>query len=564
MFFSGLSSFASSRITSPASPPQRNASAAPSSRGDSAKLGPSSNPAALKKQYVRHKVDYLGALPISSSKSTSLTALQRPLKDLYFKWRALRNLGQTNLPGTLEINDTGLTVQYIREMHKGVQEIFNPFPTIAVWAAVKFVHRRDLVQSEPQVGPRGAVVSGGNYVLHRYAFLPLISDPEGNDKSRLFHELDGEHEVELAADSPHPPLFACVMRRTGGQKILECHGFVCANSEDAIIIAANLYQALLETMKKQKQKQKTDSLRRTEIKEKEQVENDDLGSLRTTSLFSDSDATTNTNTPIRPPRRKKGTRNSNDGSVSSSVLQRRRSTRSSVRSNRSNRSTRSNARKRVANGAGHNISFVPEHPFRRSNTRLGRSDSGRKSDFSRRGSTRRATNPVDTGPPRDLAPPPSSMKGDVYTRVAIPRSKSFMNVNSQYNLQELFRELKEKEGVESIDDVLKKIISPNGISFNEIKPVYRELLLKLAMTMSQDEIFQRSQNIITQEKKKMKNKKSKQKTKKPYATSASEQSTLSSFLRMTFSSSKSTSQQQQQQTASKGSTLEQSKKSNSG
>ena len=70
--------------------------------------------------------------------------------------------------------------------------------------------------------------------------------------------------------------------------------------------------------------------------------------------------------------------------------------------------------------------------------------------------------------------------GDLYTRVAIPRSRSFMNVNSQYNLQELFRELKEKEGVESIDDVLKKIISPNGISFNEIKPVYRELLLKLA------------------------------------------------------------------------------------
>ena len=485
-----------------------------------------------------------------------MTALQRPLKDLYFKWRALRNLGQTNLPGTLEINDTGLTVQYIREMHKGVQEIFNPFPTIAVWAAVKFVHKRDLVQSEPQIGPRGGVVAGGNYVLHRYAFLPLISDPEGNDKSRLFHELDGEHEVELAADSPHPPLFACVMRRTGGQKILECHGFVCATSEDAIIIAANLYQALLETMKKQKQKQKTDSLRRNE--KREDSVNDDQGSLRTTSVFSDSDATTNTNTPIRPPRRKKTTRSSNDGSVASSALQRRRSTRSSVRSNRSNRS---NARKRAANTAGHNISFVPDQPFRRSNTRLGRSDSGRKSDFSRRGSRRggRETSTVDTGPPRDLAPPPSSMKGDVYTRVAIPRSKSFMNVSSQYNLQELFRELKEKEGVESIDDVLKKIISPNGISFNEIKPVYRELLLKLAMTMSQDEIFQRSKNIIHQEKKKMKSKKSK--SKKSYPTSASEQSTLSSFLRMTFSSSKSNSQQQQQQ--AKG-TLEQPKKSISG
>merc|ERR1711902_378407 len=94
--------------------------------------------------------------------------------------------------------------------------------------------------------------------------------------------------------------------------------------------------------------------------------------------------------------------------------------------------------------------------------------------------------------------------GDVFTRVAIPRSKNFMNVNNQYNLQELFRELKEKEGVESIDDVLKKIISPNGISFNEIKPVYRELLLKLAMTMSQDEIFQRSKNILQQQQKESK------------------------------------------------------------
>ncbi len=80
----------------------------------------SSVPEALKKEFIRHKVDYLGVLPISA-RATNLAALQRPLKDLYFKYRALRNLGQSNLPGTLEISDTGLTVQYIREMHKGVQ-----------------------------------------------------------------------------------------------------------------------------------------------------------------------------------------------------------------------------------------------------------------------------------------------------------------------------------------------------------------------------------------------------------------------------------------------------------
>ena len=163
-----------------------------------------------RKEFIRHKVDYLGSLPIST-KSTNLAALQRPLKDLYFKFRAMQNLGQTNLPGTLEISDTGLTVQYIRELHKGVQEIFNPFPTIAVWAAVKFVHRRDLENGGNRNDTPGSV-------RHRFAFLPLISDPVGNDKMRLFHDLDGDHEVELAADSPHPPVFACVMRRMTGNR----------------------------------------------------------------------------------------------------------------------------------------------------------------------------------------------------------------------------------------------------------------------------------------------------------------------------------------------------------
>ena len=102
-------------------PPKQQSITAPPSR-NSSKTPTSPAPSALnKKEYVRHKVDYLGALPISASRSTNLAALQRPLKDLYFKWRALRNLGHSNLPGTLEINDNGLTVQYIRELHKGVQ-----------------------------------------------------------------------------------------------------------------------------------------------------------------------------------------------------------------------------------------------------------------------------------------------------------------------------------------------------------------------------------------------------------------------------------------------------------
>ena len=66
----------------------------------------------------------------------------------------------------------------------------------------------------------------------------------GKSKTRTFYDLDYE-EIGLAMDGPHPPIFACVMRRAGMPKQLECHGFICQTSEDAIIIAANLYQSLL-------------------------------------------------------------------------------------------------------------------------------------------------------------------------------------------------------------------------------------------------------------------------------------------------------------------------------
>ena len=95
---------------------------------------------------VKHRIEYLGAVPLGN-KATNLQALQLPLKELYFKNKALKSLGHSNLPGTLEILGEGMKIQYIRELHKGVQEIFNSFPTIAVWAAVKFVHKSVILPS---------------------------------------------------------------------------------------------------------------------------------------------------------------------------------------------------------------------------------------------------------------------------------------------------------------------------------------------------------------------------------------------------------------------------------
>ena len=135
-------------------------------------------------KFVKHRIEYLGAVPLGN-KATNLQALQMPLKELYFKNKALQSLGHSNLPGTLEISDTGMKIQYIRELHKGVQEIFNSFPTIAVWAAVKFVHKSVILPT----GER----------RQKFSFLPLISDPESTERTRAFYDLDYE-EVSLGIE----------------------------------------------------------------------------------------------------------------------------------------------------------------------------------------------------------------------------------------------------------------------------------------------------------------------------------------------------------------------------
>jgi hypothetical protein len=264
------------------------------------------------------------------------------------------------------------------------------------------------------------------------------------------------------------------MRRSGSPKQLECHGFICASAEDAIIMAANLYQSLLDTMKKHKNAGQVKKKPEEEkpLPRNELVRQSVRKSLRRPAA----------DPPVRPPRRKRREGGRDEARLVTG-LQRRRSVRGSVRSNRS--SVRSRA------GAKRQAGLAPRQPDgARQNGHWARSEFGRQS-------TRKS------GRGRSGQPAMGNMKsnGDLFTKVSIGRTKSFVKTGNQYNLQELFRELKEKEGVESIDDVLRRVISPNGMSFNDIKPVYRELLLKLAMTMSQDEIFERSKTIMAHNKK---------------------------------------------------------------
>lgn len=74
---------------------------------------------------------------------------------------------------------------------------------------------------------------------------------------------------------------------------------------------------------------------------------------------------------------------------------------------------------------------------------------------------------------------------------------------SPLGFKEIFNELSLQEGLHSLDDILSVIIDPQGMSFNDLKPIYKEFLLKLSLTLTKDELYQKAKTIMRKQKKKL-------------------------------------------------------------
>ncbi|XP_046386108.1 uncharacterized protein LOC124155926 [Ischnura elegans] len=435
-------------------------------------------------------VHYLGSAPLPNRDAT-LQALQYPLKTLYFRYRALEICGRAPpLNGTLEISSEGLRVKMsrpIEERKPGIAiktenlDKLNKFPSIAVWAAVKFVKKDP--EEATQVNDESS---------SRFAFLPLIADPEGRDKSSLFRTLRKD-ETELALGS-HSPMFAVVMRRSSrangpngiAKRTLHCHAFVCACSEDAIVMAANLYQALVAGMsagRKSKSKQENeeeggeDSAK--EHRAPDQVAHSDSrvvnsvpsrpssvpgGDLKSRGNPSrPSDVMSSVSAPVRPPRRKKSVSRYGDDARSS------------------------NSEDFLSLEDEEETKKKEQPPLRRVSSALPL--------------LHKSSSSVSLSVPK-MSMVSKDTSGDIFTRVAIPRSGSFLEHganlrrSSSMGLADLFLEVRAQEGLNSLDDILEKIVDTDGMSYARLKPLYREFLLKLAATLSRDELYQRSKSIM--------------------------------------------------------------------
>nr|CAD7264097.1 unnamed protein product [Timema shepardi] len=507
-------------------------------------------------------VDYLGSVPIVD-KVKSLHELQEPLKKLYFGYSPAYYNRNTGGRGTLQISNCGLRMNYL-DVNSGEMEQLNPFSTIAVWAALKFVCRSE------------AVIKDGISAVKQYAFLPLIADP--GDKGSLFKRLtEGEEAVMQSNHSLNPlhyhsPIFVVVMKNLGSSHQLKCHGFLCACSEDAIVIAANLYKAVLTSkqigqwhdVKNSKQRYPSnkngvsyvsigdsthsedniDSYAYSDIRSNKSSKNGLQEPIQITNILNVTD--------IKGSRQPTSTKNQEDGSNLSIIGNRafvagmrpdipvrppRRIKRSSVSSVDKNYKDidsvenfcDSTGRKALA----HNYSS-DETCFRDNTSQ----DSGNvelitttqspvkhpKSDCRNHNSAQVATN--------------HPSEGDILTKIVIPHSRSFLNAggpflrysrhkknrecysnssdgtrSSPLGFNELFTEFRIQEGINSIDDILDAIINAEGMSFNDLKPIYKEFLLKLAVTLTKDELYQRSKSIMRRQKHKMNGSKNSSKAK---------------------------------------------------
>lgn len=414
-------------------------------------------------------VAYLGSKPLQK-KNANLLHLQDPLKEIYFNSKQTLKKDQIRI---LEITKEGLkiTTNEKNELH--------PFSTIAVWTSVKPAFRIASKKIE-------------------CAFVPLVTEPESDNTNSLFKELSHKDKHAfmnfMRADmfNDQPPIFAVVMTNSSDNKQLECHGFICHSEEEAILVAANLYQELVKKLRRK---------RAMRVVEKGEPTKTRVGYNPTETKDCDND-------PVACSSKKSFLLKSSEriypaegsSSIDRFALLKTLGSKNEFES-------------RIND---HTISAKEKSQAIENNDLFTETSDTLRSVVERKRSSHTTSDSRDGVTFKDR-----DRDGDILTRVTIPRSQSFLNANgplsrfsrghktdskheitSPLGFRELFNEFQLDEGLENMNDILNVIIDAEGMSFNNLRPIYKEFLLKLALALTKDELYQRSKIIMRRQKRK--------------------------------------------------------------
>merc|ERR1711963_120821 len=151
----------------------------------------------------RCRVLYLGSSVPHVTKD-GLQGIQEPLKELYPEDGAL---GAKGIDSWLSVWSNGFLLENMDENRKKVSRFF-PIEALHYCAAVRYVLVPGSVNPAVNGGSTTSTLNRDNKNAQP-RFLPLDSPFARNPNIN------------------HPPLFAAILRRTTGIKVLECHVFIC-------------------------------------------------------------------------------------------------------------------------------------------------------------------------------------------------------------------------------------------------------------------------------------------------------------------------------------------------
>uniref|UniRef100_A0A6G1S6F2 PID domain-containing protein n=1 Tax=Aceria tosichella TaxID=561515 RepID=A0A6G1S6F2_9ACAR len=171
----------------------------------------------------RCRVMYLGSSVPHITKD-GLQGIQEPLRELYPDKASLGS-GNAGIDSWLSVWSNGILIENVDETGREMKRFFK-IEALHYCAAVKYV---------PQVfaAPN---INGNSTLPHNLAALPK------------FLPLDSPHARMQQDSSSNPPIFASILRRTTGVKVLECHAFICKREAAANALVRCCFHAYADTM----------------------------------------------------------------------------------------------------------------------------------------------------------------------------------------------------------------------------------------------------------------------------------------------------------------------------
>lgn len=171
----------------------------------------------------RCRVMYLGSSVPHITKD-GLQGIQEPLRELYPDKATLAS-GNAGIDSWLSVWSNGILIENIDENGREMKRFFR-IDALHYCAAVKFVPETFGIPN--QVNGQYATLSNGQ-PSNMPRFLPL----------------DSPHARQI---NTNPPIFASILRRTTGIKVLECHAFICKREAAANALVRCCFHAYADTM----------------------------------------------------------------------------------------------------------------------------------------------------------------------------------------------------------------------------------------------------------------------------------------------------------------------------